>query len=529
MKSVKTERFVILTGKNLSKEKYLATWELDNRIFEKKDQISKKMALDWFEWSGRSTIVLWDKDNNCLVGYITPYLVKHSFANKYILNNASYKDALTKDVFCLPHKNLEADIYLFSTVVAPQYRDKKLEFNDQNSKMFGKSAFKVLNEALVDWVCDVKLAGVSINYIFGERVTDDGERYLRSLELQPCFAFGDECKFAKLFTPSIFHRCSNVNKLFDLYKDESLRTTFDKNILNNHEYLSIKDNVLYYKDVNLYELANKYYAPLEVAYTPMIGEQIRKMKSWFADEIKSKDYTGKYYYAYATKANYYSEVVVSALNEVDMLETSSAYDIYLIIELAKQGFIKKGYTIICNGFKNETYINNIKELLQMGIHVIPIIENEREFELLSALKNFKLDVGLRYNSDFESRLIKHNFYSKDEFDNRYSLFNNIKYKKTNHVSQIPSYGILFDTSDGIVYFSGDTSDLNNISDFINNDIIISKLYVDTTSNDVDNNVHVFIGNLNELIPENLRDKVYCMHINDKKCIDMALEYGFNVV
>ena len=421
MTNSKTERFSIYTGNTLSQEKYLKTWELDNETFDKKNQLTKKMALDWFKWSNKSTIVLWDNENDKLVGYITPYLVKHSFANKYIINNATYKQALTEDVFCVPHKGLEADIYIFSTVVVPEYQNRKLRINDKMSNMYGKSAFKVLNEALVDWVCDVKKAGVSINYIFGEKVTDDGEKYLRSLELQPCFAFVDECKFAKLFTPSIFKRCSNVNKLVELYNDKDLRTQFDQAILNNHEYLSIKNNVLYYKDINLYELVQKYHAPLEVAYTPMINEQVVKMKKWFAEEIKTQHYSAKYFYAYATKANYYSEVVVSALNNVDMLETSSAYDIYLIIELAKQGFIKKGFTVICNGFKNETYIQNIKTLLKMGIHIVPIIENEREFELLNQINEYNFDVGLRYNSDFESRLIKHNFYSKDEFDNRFGF------------------------------------------------------------------------------------------------------------
>lgn len=421
MDNTKNERYEIFSGKSLSKEKYLKTWELDNCTFGKENQISKSTALDWFKYSNQSTSVLWDNENDCVVGYITPYLVKHTFANKYILNNATFKEALNEDVFCTPHKGADADIYIFSAVVTPKYRNKKLDISDKHSKMYGKTAFKVLNEALVDWICEIKQAGVSINYVFGEKSTDDGEKYLRSLDLQPCFAFGNECKFSKLFTPAMFSKCSNVNKLLDLYNDKRLRTQFDKSILDNHEYLSIKNNVLYYKDINLYELIKKYKAPLEVAYTPMIGEQIRKMKSWFKQEIADQRYKGKYYYAYATKANYYSEVVVTALNDIDMLETSSAYDISLIIMLAKQKYIKKGFTVICNGFKNETYIENIKTLLKLGIHVVPIIENEREFDLLSKIQGFQFDVGLRYNSDFESRLIKHNFHAKDEFDNRFGF------------------------------------------------------------------------------------------------------------
>ena len=118
---------------------------------------------------------------------------------------------------------------------------------------------------------------------------------------------------------------------------------------------------------------------------------------------------------------------------------------------------------------------------------------------------------------------------EDEYSNKYTLFNSVKYVKTNHVSQIPSYGILFNTNNGVVYYSGDTSDLDNIIDLINSGVVIDKIYVDTTSSYAANNVHVYIGDLYELIPIDLRDKVYCMHVNDKKCIDMAIDFGFNVV
>lgn len=401
----------IVTGTELTEELYLKTWELDNKTFENKDKITKEEALDWFYRSDKSTIVLMDEDE--LIGYITPYLVDHSFANHYILSDLNYKDALKKDVFVKPNKDIDGDIYIFSTVVKEEYRDKKI--------FEGKSAIKILTEALVDWIYEIKKMGVSINYIFADMVSESGEKYLKSLKLKKCFVTSNDSKYAGLFNPSMFEKCDNVGKLYELYSDDNLCKKYDKSILNGHEYLSFKENNLYFKNIKLLDLVEKYGAPLEVAYTPMITEQINKMKSLFNKKAKKYNYGNKYNYAYATKANYYSEVVLTALKSVDSLETSSAYDISIIIELVNLNYIKPGFTIICNGFKNETYIENIRKLLDKKINVIPVIENMEEFELLNKLNNYNINVGIRYNSDFEVRLIKNDFISGDEFDNRFGF------------------------------------------------------------------------------------------------------------
>ena len=330
------ERFEIYTGNKLSAEKYLETWKLDNETFEDKDKLTKQVALDWFEYSERSTIVLWDNENNKIVGYITPFLLNHSFASEYISSDKTYKEAISKSSFAKAGANTSADIYIFSVVVTKEYRDKKLPV-DKKSKFHNKTAFKVLNEAFVDWICDVKHKGVSISYVFSEKVSDDGEKYLKSLGLYPCTQIGGDCKFAKLFTPSMFLRCENVEKLFNLYLNSNIRTPFDSSLLKDHEYLSVKEGVLYYKDINLLQLVEKYGSPLEVAYTPMITEKIQYLKNLFTKKIKKYNYPKAYNYAYATKANYYSEVVLTALNDVDMLETSSAYDIDIFYSLAQEG------------------------------------------------------------------------------------------------------------------------------------------------------------------------------------------------
>ena len=263
----------IISGNELNEDLYLRTWELDNQTFDEKDRLTKEEALDWFYRSNKSTIVLFDDEKNDLIGYITPFLVNHSFANNYIISNWGYKDALKEDVFVEAKDGIDGDIYLFSVVVKPEYRDGA--FFD------GKPAIQLLTEALVEWICNIKQLGVSISYIFAEKVSEDGERYLKSLKMKKCFTTENDSKYAGLFSPYMFEQCDNVGKLYDLYSEDNLRKPYDKSILDNHEYLSFKDDRLYYKDIDLLNLVKQYGAPLEVAYTPMISEQVVKMKSLF--------------------------------------------------------------------------------------------------------------------------------------------------------------------------------------------------------------------------------------------------------
>ena len=88
---------------------------------------------------------------------------------------------------------------------------------------------------------------------------------------------------------------------------------------------------------------------------------------------------------------------------------------------------------------------------------------------------------------------------------------------------------MFNTKDGIIYYSGDTRDLKVIKTLINSENKIYKMYIDTTTANYPGNVHLYIGLLAEIIPNNLKEKVYCMHLNNHECILRAKELGFNVV
>ena len=125
--------------------------------------------------------------------------------------------------------------------------------------------------------------------------------------------------------------------------------------------------------------------------------------------------------------------------------------------------------------------------------------------------------------------LMYNYVDEKYFDNKYKTFQNIRYIETSHCDELNCYGLLFNTQNGIIYYSGDTREINTIKALISNGQPIDKLYIDTTIANYPGNVHLYIGILQETIPEELKKRVYCMHLNNDSCIEQAKDLGFNVV
>lgn len=105
----------------------------------------------------------------------------------------------------------------------------------------------------------------------------------------------------------------------------------------------------------------------------------------------------------------------------------------------------------------------------------------------------------------------------------------INFFNSSHVNTIPSYSFTLKNSQSNIYYSGDS---NTIPPEIINNLKtgnINLLFQDTCGLDYDNNPHLSINKLTNLIEENLRDKVYCMHIDSYLDIEETYKLGFKVV
>ncbi len=124
---------------------------------------------------------------------------------------------------------------------------------------------------------------------------------------------------------------------------------------------------------------------------------------------------------------------------------------------------------------------------------------------------------------------KYSIVDEKSLDNKLKTFQNVRYMETAHCHNLCCYGLLFNTPSGVVYYSGDSSELNLVKGLIASKVKIDRLYLDITTEDYPGNVHLNINILEKTIPLSLRNRVWCMHFNDGECIQLAQDLGFNVV
>ena len=169
------------------------------------------------------------------------------------------------------------------------------------------------------------------------------------------------------------------------------------------EGFNIKDGYLYFHGVSLQHLIEEYGTPFKLTYLPKIGDQIKKAKNLFKKAMHSNNYKGDYYYCYCTKCCHFQHVISEAVKHDVHLETSSSFDIDLILKLYEQGKITTSTVLVHNGYKTEDYIRKILKIKELGFkNSIPILDSMRELKRFAAL-NIKLKIGIRMATDLQPK------------------------------------------------------------------------------------------------------------------------------
>ena len=169
------------------------------------------------------------------------------------------------------------------------------------------------------------------------------------------------------------------------------------------EGFDLHDGTLHFNGIDLKKIIDTYGTPFRINYLPKIREQIKEARSLFNKAMVKHSYEGSYEFCYCTKCCHFSHVVKTALKENVSLETSSSFDIDLILKLYEQGALTKETTIVHNGIKTEEYIEKIRFLQKQGFeHTITILDSVQELDRITMHKLDRLiKIGLRITIDEE--------------------------------------------------------------------------------------------------------------------------------
>lgn len=164
----------------------------------------------------------------------------------------------------------------------------------------------------------------------------------------------------------------------------------------------VHHNELFFHEIPLMDLIKEYGTPLKISYLPKITSQIDLARDLFKKAIKKHQYQGKYTYCYCTKSSHFSFNLKKIVKEGVELETSSAFDLDIIAKLEKQKLFSKKGTIICNGYKNETYILKMIEMVKSGFsNLICVLDNPDEIDLLEEHCTIPMKLGVRVATEEE--------------------------------------------------------------------------------------------------------------------------------
>lgn len=163
------------------------------------------------------------------------------------------------------------------------------------------------------------------------------------------------------------------------------------------EGFDLRGKFLTFHGVSLKYLIEKHGTPFRFIYLPKIGDQIKKAKNLFNRTIKNNAYKGKYHFCYCTKCNHFYHVITEALKQNVNLETSSSFDIDLILNLFEGKKIDKNRIIVHNGYKTDEYLKKILLLQEAGLkNSIIILDSIDELSRLQKLNpKQKIKIGLR--------------------------------------------------------------------------------------------------------------------------------------
>ncbi len=139
-------------------------------------------------------------------------------------------------------------------------------------------------------------------------------------------------------------------------------------------------------------------APLLLRFPDILDNRIEKITNCFAEATKQYDYKGKNYLIYPIKVNQIRQVVEEIVTYGKKfnigLEAGSKPELHAVLATN----ISENSLIICNGYKDASYIEQALLAQKMGRNIYLVVEKLNELQLIAEIArkiNIRPNIGIR--------------------------------------------------------------------------------------------------------------------------------------
>lgn len=184
--------------------------------------------------------------------------------------------------------------------------------------------------------------------------------------------------------------------------------------------------------------------------------------------------------------------------------------------------IKEIYVLI-----SHTHSDHCGSLGSLGLYCQFVLQNKLKIivphdeDYIQSLKNLMILFGNTEKA--------YEFIYDDELDNFFNSFLSVRYELTKHDYMLVCYSFVFETVDGGIFYSADTRTSENLLRFIDTHKYIDCIYMEATDLKVVNDIHMNIEVLDAVVPGELKNKMWMMHLRGEECKTLIKKAGFNVV
>jgi len=158
--------------------------------------------------------------------------------------------------------------------------------------------------------------------------------------------------------------------------------------INGEGHVIVRPDTTAKREIDLYEVVEAMRQrdltpPVLIRFSDVLAHRLRQLHDAFGQAITENDYKGRYVAVYPVKVNQQRPVVEEVFHHGKPfgfgLEVGSKPELLAVMALTDESPER---LIVCNGFKDNSYLEAVVLATKLGRNIIPVIEKAGELRLL---------------------------------------------------------------------------------------------------------------------------------------------------